>query len=202
MPPRQKRKGKAKPGQTTIAQPEPPAVEPQGPVLQVPVSQAEPDLPPPELQEEPQLQPAEQNDPELDDVEGAAVKKRKLFTALTPEQEEEMVEWLAEHPVLWNKKMKDYKDIHMKDALWREQAGKMDKDINELKVWYKSLRTRYGRLRKMPSGSGVQELSDRDRWILQKLEFLRPHIVDVPKRTTVSVSICQTCKTAKKGPKN
>ena len=36
-----------------------------------------------------------------------------MLTALTAEQEEEMVEWLSEHSVLWNKKMKDYKDIPM-----------------------------------------------------------------------------------------
>ena len=95
-----------------------------------------------------------------------------------------MVEWLVEHPVLWNKKMKDNKDIQMKDALWREQAEKMDKDANEMKVW---------RLKKMPSGSGAPEFSDRDKWILQKLEFLRPYIVVVPKRTTVSVSIFFFC---------
>ena len=37
----------------------------------------------------------------------------KMLTALTQEQEEGMVEWLSEHPVLWNKKMKDKNDIQM-----------------------------------------------------------------------------------------
>ena len=84
--------------------------------------------------------------------------------------------------------MGDYKDIGMKDVLWRGQAEKMNKDV-ELQVWYKSLRTCYRRLKKVPSGSGAQGFSQRDKWILVKLEFLRPYIAAVPKRAPVSVSI-------------
>ena len=185
MPPKRRAKSRSKPH---VAMSDFPAEELQGSTVNDNVHPPDFDLPPPEV--EPQIQPAEEQDVhELDEEERASVKKRRQLTALTSEQEEQMVEWLVEHPVLWNKKMKDYKDIQMKDALWREQAEKMDKDANELKVWYKSLRTRYGRLKKMPSGSGAPEFSDRDKWILQKLEFLRPYIVVVPKRTTVSVSI-------------
>ncbi len=52
-----------------------------------------------------------------------ADKKRKIVTDLTPEQEEDMIQWLRDHPVLWNKKLTDYKDITLKDALWQEQAN-------------------------------------------------------------------------------
>ena len=176
---------KAKPTKQTQPEPQPGPSQTDDSVCQ-----AESDPPPPELQAEGEVQPNEEEDSlEVDEGSGLVTKKKKLLTALTPEQEEEMVEWLSEHPVLWNKKMKDYKDTQMKEALWIEQAGKMDKDVNELKVWYKSLRTRFGRLKKMPSGSGTQEFSERDKWILQKLKFLRPHIADVSKRTAVSVSI-------------
>ena len=53
-----------------------------------------------------EVQPNEEEDSlEVDEGSGLATKKKKLLTALTPEQEEEMVEWLSEHPVLWNKKI-------------------------------------------------------------------------------------------------
>ena len=184
MPPR-KRKAKSK---SAGPEPTPDAVDSQAP--RDPVDQGAPDLPLQELLAEGQAQPAEQQEgQDLVDSGGLAeAKKKKMLTALTPEQEEDMVEWLSEHPVLWNKKMKDYKDIQMKDVLWRDQAAKLDKDVSEIQLWYKSLRSRFGRLKKLPSGSGALECSERDKWILLRLEFLRPFIADVPKRTAVSVS--------------
>jgi hypothetical protein len=32
------------------------------------------------------------------------------------------------------------------------------------------------------------ELTERDEWVVRTFEFLRPHIYEVPKKTTVSVS--------------
>ena len=101
---------KAKPTKQTQPEPQPGPSQTDDSVCQ-----AESDPPPPELQAEGEVQPNEEEDSlEVDEGSGLATKKKKLLTALTPEQEEEMVEWLSEHPVLWNKKMKDYKDTQMK----------------------------------------------------------------------------------------
>ena len=100
-----------------------------------------------------------------------------------------MVAWLREQPVLWNKKLSDYKDSRLKDSIWEKQAEVMERDITILKVWYKSLRTRYGRLRKMPSGSGLQDITERDKWILASFDFLSPYIAEMPRRQLVSVSV-------------
>ena len=95
MPTRQKRKAKSKPGpaqETTVTQP-----EPQEGVSQAPAPQAEPDPPPPELPAEAQVESEQRDEQGLFEAEGLPEKKKKLLTALTQEQEEEMVEWLSEN---------------------------------------------------------------------------------------------------------
>ncbi|KAH3892627.1 hypothetical protein DPMN_016748 [Dreissena polymorpha] len=54
-----------------------------------------------------------------------------------------MVEWLKEHPMLYNNKLSSYKDKAKKDALWNEQAVLLEKDVSILHVWCRSLRTRF-----------------------------------------------------------
>lgn len=115
-------------------------------------------------------------------------KKDKILVVLTEEEENVMVEWLEANPILYNKKLKTYKDTSKKDTLWREKALEMGKDVIILKTWYTSLRTRYGRLRKFNSGQEAPDLTERDLWILRSFEFLKNHIIEVPKRTLVSVS--------------
>jgi len=52
------------------------------------------------------------------------------------------------------------------------------------------MRSRFGKLKQTPSGSGTTELTARDSWILCHFEFLQSYlIVQVNKRVTVSVSI-------------
>ncbi|MED6292622.1 hypothetical protein CHARACLAT_002232 [Characodon lateralis] len=109
-------------------------------------------------------------------------RKEKVVAMLTEEEEESMVEWLKTNPVLYNRKLKNYKDTNRKEALWREMAGQMGQDILILKTWYSSLRTRYGRLKKLCAEKQSSGLTERDSWILTCFEFLAPHILPVLKR--------------------
>lgn len=119
---------------------------------------------------------------------GHPKKKPKKITDLTDEEEEVMALWIRENECLYNKKLNAYKDTQKKNKLWDEQAKEMNKDMDMLQIWYRSLRTRYGRLLKKTSGDGAAEFTERDQWILAQFAFLRAHIYDVKKRTTVSVS--------------
>ena len=74
-----------------------------------------------------------------------SLKKTKTHTHLTPEQEDDMVEWLKANEVLYNKKLEDTKK---KNFLWQKQAEVMGVNSEELIIWYTSLRTRYTKLRK------------------------------------------------------
>ena len=74
-----------------------------------------------------------------------------------------------------------------KDRLWQDQAEKMNKSVCDIKTWYDSIRTRIGRLRKTKSGQGETVFTERNRWIFSRFEFLCPHIVEVKRRTAVSM---------------
>ena len=130
-------------------------------------------------------------DSELSEVEPHDKKKRKIKVSsnLTAEEEDSMVEWLREHPEMYDKRMNQYKNQQRKEALWQQKSDEMGKDINVLKVCYKSLRTRLCKLMKKKSGQAADlEMTDRDCWIITNLEFLRVHIERVHRRPLVSVS--------------
>jgi hypothetical protein len=116
-------------------------------------------------------------------------KKIKLMTDLSEEEEQCMVEWLEAHPIFFDKKMISYKDTKKKDMLWTAKAEEMGKHASVLKTWYKSMRSRYGRIKKKKSGDGDSELTERDEWIARHFDFLCPYIHEVQKKTAVSVSI-------------
>lgn len=116
-------------------------------------------------------------------------KRSKVSPNLTREEEEAIVEWLREHPEIYDKRKAEYKNQQKKESLWKQKADEMGKDVTVLKVWYKSLRTRMGKLMKTKSGQATTELTDRDNWVLTELEFLRVHIERVHRRPLVSVSI-------------
>ena len=97
-----------------------------------------------------------------------------------------MVEWIQGHECLYNTKLNVYKDKQKKDKLWNDKAEQMGTTSQTLQVWYRSLRTRYGRLQK--SGQGATEMTKRDEWVLGQFSFLKTHIYEVQRRTVVSVS--------------
>jgi hypothetical protein len=62
--------------------------------------------------------------------------------------------------------------------------------VTELKTWYESLRTRFGKLSAAAkSGDGAtKELTDRDKWVMASFSFLGRYIARVPSRQIGNVS--------------
>lgn len=58
----------------------------------------------------------------------------------------------------------------------------------ELRRWYDSMRTRFGRLTMIKSGQEAKEHTKRDAWILNVFSFLSRHIVRVPSKQGHRVS--------------
>ncbi len=88
-----------------------------------------------------------------------------------------MAEWLKSNLCLYNKKLESYRKADMKKRLWEEKAAEFTNyDVDYLLRWYKSIRTHFGKLSKIPSGSGAQQFTDRYAGILSKFRFLKTQI--------------------------
>ena len=111
-----------------------------------------------------------------------------------------MFEWLKANPVLYLRGMAGYKDVQSRNSLWADKAAEMGSTVKQLKdTWYKSVRIRVGRLMKKKSGGpqfDVESCSDREKHLIDKMQFLISNIHEVKKRPTVSVStVIVTVKT-------
>ncbi len=144
----------------------------------------------------PPSEPADSSHEETSPAESASrdtsplpkAKKAKKTTDLNLAEEEAIAEWIRINDCLYNKKLNSYKDKPRKDKLWDDKAAEMGKTSETLQIWYRSLRTRYGRLLKKKSGQGATELTERDEWVLAQFAFLKTHIYKVQRRTVVNVS--------------
>lgn len=123
---------------------------------------------------------------------GASVpekKRRKKPLVLTEDQEIEMAEWLLNHPFVYTKSMKEYKNISKKNRLWDNKAEELDVESSDiLKTWYGSMRTRIGKITEKKSGSAKKDLTERDTFLMQHFRFLTTHISRVKARPACSVS--------------
>ncbi len=88
-------------------------------------------------------------------------KKEKKTRQLTVEEEGDMAEWLKVNPCLYNKKLETYRNTDMKKRLWEDKAAEFfNVDVEYLLSWYTSMRTKYGKLSKLSTGSGAEELTE------------------------------------------
>jgi len=56
-----------------------------------------------------------------DNVASRNIKKIKVVTNLTEEEEQTMVEWLEANPIILNKKLQPYKDSAKLDRQWEKK---------------------------------------------------------------------------------
>ncbi len=86
-------------------------------------------------------------------------KKEKKTRQLTVEEEDDMAEWLKMNPCLYNKKLETYRNTDMKKRLREDKAAEFSNiDVEYLLSW--SIRTRYAKLSKLPTGSEAHELTE------------------------------------------
>ncbi len=96
-------------------------------------------------------------------------KKEKKPRQLTVEEENDMAKWLKMNSCLYDKKLETYRNTDMKKRLWEDKAAEFSNvDVEYLHSWYKSMRTRYGKLSKLHTGSRALEFTERDAGILRK----------------------------------
>ena len=110
----------------------------------------------------------------LADDKGKKKKRAKKNPCnMSTADEELMLEFIRDNPVLWNVKMTDYRRKDKKDKIWDDQAPRMEKQADTLKGWFRSLRDTHTRLDKKKSGDGAPDLTQREKWIISNFVFLK-----------------------------
>jgi hypothetical protein len=126
-------------------------------------------------------------------------QKRKKFVArlkLSHQEEIDVADWYRDHPEFWKKSDSLYKDSSRKARMLDELATSLQTECTgeQLAVWLKSMRSRYGRLIKPgPSGSGKPFLTDKEKWILEAFACCEDQISRLPGRVS-KVRKFRNCK--------
>ena len=119
--------------------------------------------------------------PVLPDLKRARTERK--YASLTPSEEVTLVEWYKQHELFYNKRVNAYRDKARKLQLWEDQVSKMGKCVDILEHWIVNMRTRYAKLIDAKSAMHTRK-TERDQWIHDSFDFLRPHIVRCPTRTS------------------
>ena len=60
-------------------------------------------------------------------------------------QEDLLLDFIRDNPMLWNVKVTDYRRKDKKEKLWSQQAELMNRSPENLKSWFRSLRDTHTR---------------------------------------------------------
>ena len=107
----------------------------------------------------------------------SAAKRARVCSTFTDSQETVIVEFVKEHPELYDKEHARFHDRQKKEA---EEGAEVSAELKlqpfDVKRWFESQRTRYGKLSKLQSGQAPREMTKRQSWVYQQMGFLKTHI--------------------------
>ena len=106
----------------------------------------------------------------------SAAKRARVFATFTYCQENAIVEFVKEHPEMYDKEHGCFHDRQRKEALWAEISAELKLQPFDVRRWFESQRTRYGKLSKQQSGQAPREMTKRKSWVYQQMGFLKTHI--------------------------
>ena len=113
---------------------------------------------------------------EEDSESYSAAKRARVCATFTDSQETAIVEFVKEHPELYDKEHARFHDRQKKEALWAEISAELKLKPFDVRRWFESQRTRYGKLSKLQSGQAPREMTKRQSWVYQQMGFLKTHI--------------------------
>ena len=122
-------------------------------------------------------------------TKGKETRKKRPPVTITQAQEEAAVEFLKRHKVLYDRSLKEYKDTSKRDRLWQKLADRLDTKTHpitkeDIKKWFESQRTVFGKCTRLQSGQAAPILSERKQWVVTQFNFLTGHIARQPSRAT------------------
>ena len=106
----------------------------------------------------------------------SAAKRARVCSTFTDSQETGIVEFVKEHPELYDKEHARLHDRQKKEALWAEISAELKLQPFDVRRWFESQRTHYGKLSKLQSGQAPREMTKRQSWVYQQMGFLKTHI--------------------------
>ena len=110
-----------------------------------------------------------------EDLESHSAPERARVCS-TFSQETAILEFVKEHPELYDKEHARFHDRQKKEALWAEISAELKLQPFDVRRWFESQRTRYGKLSKLQSGQAPREMTKRQSWVYQQMGFLYTHI--------------------------
>ena len=113
-------------------------------------------------------------------------KKARVLSNLTEKEQEDVALFLERNDFIYNKRRTDHIFASKKNKAWEDLAREMGKEVKALTIFFESIRTQMGKLRRKKSGQAAVEMTDRQQWIWTRFQFLLPHIGLVTRRTVQS----------------
>ena len=106
----------------------------------------------------------------------SSAKRARVCATFTDSQEVSIVEFVKLHPELYDKEHSRFHNRNRREALWAEISAELKLQPFDVRCWFESQRTRYGKLSKLQSGQAPREMTKRQSWVYQQMGFLKTHI--------------------------
>ena len=106
----------------------------------------------------------------------SSAKRARVCATFTDSQEIFIVEFVKQHPELYDKEHPRFHDRNRREALWAEISAELKLQPFDVRRWFESQRTRYGKLSKLQSGQALREMTKRQSWVYKQMGFLKTHI--------------------------
>ena len=132
-----------------------------------------------EIEERPAIEEAVEQEEERceEDIEcHSSAKRARVCATFTDSQEISIVEFVKQHPELYDKEHPRFHDRTRREALWAEISAELKLQPFDVRRWFKSQQTCYGKLSKLQSGQAPREMTKRQSWVYQQMGFLKTHI--------------------------
>ena len=79
----------------------------------------------------------------------SSAKRARVCATFTDSQEIAIVEFVKQHPELYDKENPCFHDRHRREALWSEISAELKLQPFDVRRWFESQRTHYGKLAKL-----------------------------------------------------
>ena len=106
----------------------------------------------------------------------SSAKRARVCAIFTDSQEISIVEFVKQHPELYDKEHPRFHDRNRREALWAKISAELNLQPFDVRCWFESQRTHYGKLSKLQSGQAPREMTKRQFWVYQQMGFLKTHI--------------------------